>query len=85
MIIVVTIEIINMTMTIVKRTVYMREDKNIDYEFADLIHEKQEGQRVKIKKHIIHPNYNEHKDGLSLFEYDIAIVITENIGEFINF
>ena len=61
------------------------EDKNIDYEFADLIHEKQEGQRVKIKKHIIHPNYNKHKDGLSLFEYDIAIVITENIGEFINF
>ena len=55
------------------------EDNNIDYEFADLIHEKQEGQRLKIKKHIIHPNYNPHR--LSLFEYDIAIVITENIGE----
>jgi len=50
-----------------------------------LVHEKQEGQRVKIKKHIIHPNYNKHNGGLSLFEYDIAIVITENIGEFINF
>ena len=57
------------------------EDNNIDYEFADLIHEKQEGQRLKIKKHIIHPNYTMKLNKSSDIEYDIAIVITENIGE----
>ena len=49
-----------------------------------MISENLEGQRLKIKKHIIHPNYiNVHKD--DSVEFDIAILITENIGEFIDF
>ena len=58
-------------------------DNKIDYEFLDLIYENQKEQRVKIKKYIIHPNYtSDFENGLSIFEYDIAVLITENIGEF---
>ena len=39
-----------------------------------------EGQRLKIKKHIIHPKYiNGFKDWN--VENDIAVLITENIGK----
>ena len=63
----------------------LKEDKSIDYEFLDLIYENLEGQRLKIKKYIIHPKYINAFQEYS-FEYDIAILITEkNIGKFSNF
>ena len=43
-----------------------------------------EGQRLKIKKQIIHPKYiNGFKDWN--VDYDIAVLITENIGKSIIF
>ena len=63
---------------------FVKEDKIIDQEFLDLINENLKGQRLKIKKRIIHPNYiNAFED--DSFENDVAILITENIGKFNNF
>ena len=50
----------------------------------DLISENMDGQRLKIKKQIIHPKYiNGFKDWN--VDYDIAVLITENIGKSIDF